>query len=132
MSCVHPLDAYELVGKTTDNGKRLIVFSRPKGNSDYSIMRLPCGQCIGCRIRKARDWAVRCVHEASMHEENCFITLTYNPQTLGDRKSLEKQDVPKFLKRLRKEVKKKSAICIVASMARSVKYAACPKSCMER
>ena len=24
-----------------------------------------------------REWAIRCYHEASQHDQNCFITLTY-------------------------------------------------------
>ena len=26
---------------------------------------VPCGQCIGCRLEKSRQWAIRCVHEAT-------------------------------------------------------------------
>ena len=40
---------------------------------------LPCGQCWGCRLQHSREWAVRCMHEAQMHEHNSFITLTINP-----------------------------------------------------
>lgn len=45
---------------------------------------LACGQCIGCRLEYSRDWAVRIVHEAQMHEHNVFVTLTYkvDPVTL--------------------------------------------------
>lgn len=62
----------------------------------------PCGSCIGCRLDKARDWAVRCVHEASMHKENCFITLTYNDKNLPKDKSINKDELQRFFKRLRK------------------------------
>lgn len=45
---------------------------------------LACGQCIGCRLEYSRDWAVRIMHEAQMHQRNVFVTLTYkdNPVTL--------------------------------------------------
>lgn len=43
---------------------------------------LPCGQCIGCRLERSRQWAIRCTHEASQHEDNCFITLTYDSNTV--------------------------------------------------
>lgn len=63
-------------------------------------MELACGQCIGCRLDKARMWAVRCLHEASLYKENCFVTLTYaNPPKDN---SLNKRDMQLFLKRLRK------------------------------
>lgn len=67
------------------------------------IMR-PCGQCIGCRLERARQWAVRITHEASMYEENCFITLTYNNENLPIDKSVHKRDLQLFFKRLRKEL----------------------------
>lgn len=65
-------------------------------------MELPCGQCIGCRADKARQWQIRILHEAAMHESNCFITLTYAERENLDRTSLNKRDVTLFLKRLRK------------------------------
>lgn len=46
---------------------------------------------------------MRCVHEASMHEHNSFITLTYEEQHLPDRNKLEHKDVQDFLKRVRKK-----------------------------
>lgn len=63
---------------------------------------IPCRQCIGCRIEQSRQWAVRCVYEAQMHEENCFITLTYNDKHLPKDHSLHLEDIQKFFKRLRK------------------------------
>lgn len=62
-------------------------------------LSLPCGQCIGCRLERSRQWAVRCMHEASLYERNCFITLTYADDKLGY--SLHYPDFQKFMKRLR-------------------------------
>ena len=42
------------------------------------------------------------MHEAQMHEDNSFITLTYNDEHLPKDKSLHKEDLQKFFKRLRK------------------------------
>lgn len=67
-------------------------------------MRVPCGQCIGCRIEKSRKWAIRCVHEAQLHDEKCFITLTYDDEHLPPNRSLRKEDMTLFLKRLRKAI----------------------------
>lgn len=56
----------------------------PSGGFGEAIP-LPCGRCVGCRLERSRQWAVRCVHEASLHEENSFLTLTYNDASLPDR-----------------------------------------------
>lgn len=83
-------------------GKRQIVFKPTDGYSDLTVT-LPCGQCIGCRLERSRQWAVRCIHEASLHEENCFITLTFSNEWLDSSNSLVKSDFQKFMKRLRKK-----------------------------
>lgn len=64
---------------------------------------VPCGKCVGCRLSRSKEWAIRCVKEASMHEKNCFITLTYNDENLPDGATLVKKDFQNFMKRLRKE-----------------------------
>lgn len=66
--------------------------------------RVPCGQCIECRLRRSRDWALRCMHEASLHERNCFVTLTYAEEYMPAGGSLDRRAFPLFMKRLRKEV----------------------------
>lgn len=60
--------------------------------------------CIGCRADKAREWALRCMHENSLHRESCFLTLTYSEANLPPHGSLRYRDVQLFLKRLRKLV----------------------------
>lgn len=84
-----------------DTGKRPIVFNIREGFSDMPS-QVPCGRCLGCRIDRSRQWAVRCVHEASLHDENCFITLTFNDKFLPSNGSLVKSDFQLFIKRLRK------------------------------
>lgn len=81
------------------NGKRGIVFNRAEGYVDMPV-ELPCGQCIGCRLERSRQWAMRCVHEAAMHPDNIFITLTYDNQHLPADKSLHYPDFQLFKKRL--------------------------------
>ena len=61
-----------------------------------------CGQCTGCRLEYSRQWAVRIMHEAQMHEENCFVTLTYADEHLPPGGSLDRRAFPLFMKRLRK------------------------------
>lgn len=65
-------------------------------------MLLPCGKCFGCRLDRSRMWAVRCMHEASLHDSNCFITLTFNNDFLNADRSLDKRDFQLFMMRLRK------------------------------
>lgn len=94
MTCCYPLTAYRAPG-----GKK-IVFKRPQNYSDLPL-NLPCGQCIGCRIDYSRNWSIRCVHEASLHDDNCFITLTYDPDNLPKDGSLDLRHFQLFMMRLR-------------------------------
>lgn len=66
--------------------------------------RVACGRCIGCRVDRSRMWAARCVHEASLHEDNCFLTLTYDDFNLPETGGLDKTHFQKFIKALRKKI----------------------------
>jgi len=72
---------------------------------------VPCGRCIGCRLERSRQWAIRCVHEAQMHDENAFITLTYKDEELiygaQDFGILYPRHLELFWKRLRKCTRKR-------------------------
>lgn len=68
---------------------------------EYPPFQLPCGKCIDCRLAYAREWALRCVHEAQMHDDNIFVTLTYSDEHLKSPR-LVYDDFQKFMKRLRK------------------------------
>ena len=94
MTCYHPLRAFR-----TPEG---VVFNELARHDIVGRIELPCGQCIGCRMRRASDWELRCMHEASLHKENCFITLTYGRGNLPPNSSLEHRDFQLFMKRLRK------------------------------
>lgn len=67
---------------------------------------MPCGQCIGCRLDRSRHWAIRCMHEAKMHDQNSFITLTYEEDNLPQYGSLKLKHWQDFMKRLRKRAAK--------------------------
>lgn len=94
MSCTRPLNCF----RSPQTGK--IYFSGARGLEPFQV---PCGQCIGCRLERSRDWAVRCVHESKLYSDNCFLTLTYNNENLPANKSLDKSHLTKFFKRLRKQ-----------------------------
>lgn len=98
MTCFHPLIATRLFSDALQ--KHVISFDdRDLGQGQ--TLYLPCGQCIGCRIARSREWAARCVHEASLYDKNCFITLTYDDEHLPADGSLCVKDFQDFMKRLR-------------------------------
>lgn len=101
MPCYHPLHGY-MSKEVNPSGKRSIVFNHRDGYFDRKI-DLPCGQCIGCRLDRARQWSVRCMHEAQLYEDNCFLTLTYDNDHLPVGETLVKEDFQKFMKRFRKK-----------------------------
>lgn len=102
MACFRPIVGYR--ARKTENGKRGIVFSPVDGFRDLPV-KLPCGKCVGCRLERARQWAVRIMHEASTSDGGWFVTLTYDDVNLPAGGSLVKADLQKFWKRLRKAVK---------------------------
>lgn len=72
-------------------------------------MVLPCGQCIGCRLDRSRDWAARVMHESQLYENSLFVTLTYSEEALESLRaersntgSLWYPDFQRFMKRLRR------------------------------
>lgn len=58
-------------------------------------------------MERSRQWAVRCVHEAQLHEFNAFITLTYNDEHLPSDGSLNHRDFQLFMKRFRTSISPK-------------------------
>jgi len=105
MACYFPMKLYRSPSGPNDNGKWPLV-----AKANENAITVPCGRCIGCRLERSRQWAIRCINEASMHEKNAFITLTYNQDKIIYGKSttgtLVLEDLQKFWKRLRKELGK--------------------------
>lgn len=100
MPCYHPVKAW--YGTKLSSGKREIVFSSGQAQSCLRLA-LPCGTCPGCILEHARQWAMRCMDEASLYPENSFVTLTWDPKNLvGRGRGLDKRDHQLFMKRLRK------------------------------
>lgn len=99
MSCVRPLTAYWL-----SVHREGITFDKAKSATKVPF-KLPCSQCIGCRMEKARQWGLRCLHEKKMWKDNVFVTLTYNDEFLPPGGSVSLRDVQLFMKRLRKAKK---------------------------
>lgn len=132
MSCFHPLLALP-VGKT-ESGKikyvpiprseQEIALDHSKDMHEYlkkhpdvkKPLYVPCGKCIGCRLDRSREWALRCMMELKSNNGIAsFLTLTYNeysvpmsfypnPET-GEALpalTLRLDDLQRFWKRLRK------------------------------
>lgn len=99
MPCYWPLRGY--IGPKRDDNKVNIVWKRTQSNKGETLY-VPCGQCIGCRLERSRQWAIRCVKEASLYDDNCFLTLTYKDEKLPKDGSLKLEHWQLFFKRLRK------------------------------
>lgn len=122
MSCYHPLTG--VWTGYTETGKKkidIVKFVEPdkKAKLDRdgeTYFTIPCGKCIGCRLDYSRSWADRMMLELETAGCGVFVTLTYAndgtelPPTyckfdefgLPTHLSLNKDDVQKFMKRLRK------------------------------
>lgn len=100
--CTSPLPARRVGGQIEFLGRS------EKGrffSSKAATLQIPCGQCAECRLKRSREWAVRCMHEASLHRDNCFLTLTYrDAPDLSP--SLNYSDFQAFMKRLRERERK--------------------------
>lgn len=102
MPCFRPLKGYRSK-YVNESGKRSIVFNTTDGFKDLPVT-VPCGQCRYCRLDYSRQWAIRCVHESQLHNENSFITLTYNDEHLPKDRSIHKEELVLFFKRFRKKL----------------------------
>lgn len=95
MPCFSPIKAFRL-----SDGS--LVFDDVSAVRDVvGTQDIPCRRCTGCRMNYAAEWSMRFMHEASMHSENCVVTLTYDDEHLPYRGSIDYPEVQRFLKRLR-------------------------------
>lgn len=92
MSCKHPLLRFYNPRDQSET-RRIISLGTAmveyhiKGYEDVihrpDVMLIPCGKCIGCRIRARQDWATRLELEAREYKGQCwFVTLTYRDETI--------------------------------------------------
>lgn len=90
MACFHPLRAWRLPWGH-------VTLREPSYVAEF--MRLPCGTCVGCRLARAREWALRCTLELGDHESSRWCTLTYDDAHLPA--TLSKRHLSGFVKRIR-------------------------------
>lgn len=89
MTCYHPLkrwiigydkkdfaDTKEIAKVTSYSVNELEI----NGKKYTNWQEIPCGKCIGCRLAYSKTWAMRCMLEAKDHENNEFVTLTYDEE----------------------------------------------------
>lgn len=100
VACFYPIKGFRRADGTG------ITQNRSLGFTDQPLT-ISCGQCRGCRLERSRQWALRCLHEAQMHSENSFITLTYDKSNLPADGSLVPSHFTKFMYRLRAKLKPK-------------------------
>lgn len=75
MRCIRPLKAgFDRQGD--------ITYSSRKRDPALEGFEFECRKCLPCRLNGAREKAIRCMHEAKYHENNIFLTLTYNDESL--------------------------------------------------
>ena len=67
------------------------------------IQSFPCGKCLACLTNRRRDWVVRLKYELKNSSSALFLTLTYDEEHIPEN-GVNKEDVQRFLKRLRKGV----------------------------
>lgn len=118
MPCYKPLMALVRRPPSGVSGKSQVSFPKdmPRANDPRGTLTpIPCGQCIGCRLERSRQWAIRLMKEHKLHDRTSFLTLTYHNDHLpyhwfdtSGKKIITKQptlnleDIQLFLKRLRK------------------------------
>lgn len=70
-------------------------------------LEVPCGKCVECLESRRSMWSIRLAEEAKDHIHTSFITLTYSDENIvyGEYfPTLVKDDVQRWLKRLRKRI----------------------------
>lgn len=82
---------------------KTIAWSQKEYSREFATFPLPCRKCLECRLEDARQWAVRASHEAMMHDDSCFITLTYSDENLSSPR-LQYGDFQSFVKKLRSRI----------------------------
>jgi len=103
MGCDFPLKAYR-TEEILPSGKRALTFNPMKAVNSTSPMEIPCNNCMGCKLERSRQWAVRMLHESKSWEQNCFLTLTYDNQHVPTNYGLDLRHWQLFMKRLRKSL----------------------------
>ena len=108
MACHSPLRV-----ATDDDGALDWSISHGLSGVDQLVL-VPCRRCLGCKQAEAREWAIRCFHEADLHysdwknpvsgvttkvPQSHFITLTYRDSELPEGSVVKRDDLRLFFRR---------------------------------
>lgn len=73
-------------------------------NGDFmfeKMVSVPCGSCRECLTQSSRSWAFRIMKEAQQHEDNWFITFTYDDNHIPENNMLDVKAISNFNKKLK-------------------------------
>lgn len=109
MPCYKPLRV-----ATDDDGNLDWSKSYTSNTVDQPVL-VPCRRCVGCQMATAREWSIRCFHEATLHSthfkdsetglvtelpNNVMVTLTYDEESLPKNGVLSPDHLKNFIRRL--------------------------------
>lgn len=106
MKCADPILCY-LDSKGNRKFRNFSFAIRQIGGIPNSHIVFDCGKCLTCRKKKAYELASRCVLHASLYQNNCFLTLTYDEKKEGYHNEFDYTEIQKFKKRLRRHLEPK-------------------------
>lgn len=71
------------------------------------MVSVPCGSCRECLTQSSRSWAFRIMKEAKQHDDNWFITFTYDDDHIPSNGMLDVNAISDFNKKLKVYLKRK-------------------------
>lgn len=114
MVCYRPIDFHFSrdtgISCISENNFNKQIFAYANDyNKSFSILKantnikVPCHNCEGCRIDRAKTWTLRLQnHNHTWKYNSIFLTLTYDDDNLPFDSGLDISHFQKFMKRLRK------------------------------
>lgn len=95
-------------------GSRKNNYRPPAVVPEFSKIAIPCGYCIECRKKRAREWIIRLKEEVKVNKKGYFVTFTYSDDSLNqlikkantdEAKEVARVSIRLFLERYRKKFK---------------------------
>lgn len=102
--CTSPNKAWMPI-EPDQEGKKHLRFRPPSVSkmAEYEMIETPCNKCVSCDMLRALRQAVQLHCELRTTDtRSYFLTLTYDNEHLPEDFSVDKQELQRFIKRLRK------------------------------